>query len=73
MKILNIPNDGYIYEFMVVKYLMTDKNGVGIYGFRRNFEDGFLADEYASAIGGIVIHRARICKKKLLTNTNKRV
>ena len=68
MKILNIPNDGYIYEFMVVKYLMTDKNGVGIYGFRRNFEDGFLADEYASAIGGIVIHHARICKKKPLTN-----
>ena len=63
MKILNIPNEEYIYEFMVVKFLMNDKNGEAIYGFRRNFENGFLADEYASAIGGTVIHRARIQEK----------
>ena len=35
MKILNIPNEEYIYEFMVVKFLMNDKNGEAIYGFRR--------------------------------------
>jgi hypothetical protein len=64
MKILNIPNEEYIYEFMVVKFLMNDKNGEAIYGFRRNFENGFLADEYASAIGGKVIHRVRIQGKK---------
>ena len=60
MKILNIPNEDYLYEFMVVKFLTNDKNGEAIYGFRRNFENGFLADEYASAIGGIVVHRVRI-------------
>ena len=60
MKILNIPNEEYIYEFMVVKFLMNNKNGEAIYGFRRNFENGFLADEYASVIGGIVIHCVRI-------------
>ena len=49
---------------MVVKFLMNDKNGEAIYGFRRNFENGFLADEYASAIGGIVIHRVRIQGKE---------
>ena len=64
MKILNIPPDDYIYEFMVVKFLMKDKNGEAIYGFRKNFENGFLADEYASAIGGIVIHRVRIQGKE---------
>jgi len=64
MKILNIPNEEYIYEFMVVKFLMNDKNGEAIYGFRRNFENGFLADKYASEIGGKVIHRVRIQGKK---------
>ena len=64
MKILNIPNEEYIYEFMVVKFLMNDKNGEAIYGFRRNFENGFLADKYASEIGGEIIHRVRIQGKE---------
>ena len=67
MKILNIPNEDYLYEFMVVKFLTNDKNGEAIYGFRRNFENGFLADEYASAIGGTVIHRIRVQGKKRRT------
>ena len=67
MKILNIPNEEYIYEFMVVKFLMNDKNGEAIYGFRRNFENGFLADKYASEIGGEIVHRVRIQGKKRRT------
>lgn len=60
-KIIGIPTDDkYNYEFMAVRSLPS-----GDFQWLANFEDGWLAEKYALANDGAVVHNVRITHKEL--------
>lgn len=59
MIIVNEPNDGYRYEFIVVLPINEEK-----YLFVKHFTNSFEAETCALSCGGIVIHNVRIARKE---------
>ena len=61
INIINEPFTGYEYEFTVVTPLYGDD-----YLFMGHFENGYMAEQKALEVGGLVVHNVRIQGKKSL-------